>query len=470
MAGSMMDLLLTKVMTLKVVLVSGPTYALASEFLPREIDIVNVEGLALPEALLYLQKTNPSADGVLITDGAMSGQASRDREDLLRIRKWLDERCGHRFPLMLLTRNFLLETELARLGGGGNGGNFTVIVCDYARVPAFMFREAFAALKDAAGSRPSARPETVKRDPPADPDTGRKRSFLDRFRPKPRNEPGPQVPAANAFGHLGRGISRVVAITGHRGNGLTSTVVNLAGEAGKRGLSAIMIDLDLEYRGTNLYFNRFHDASKKDEDMGAALVRTLARPQEYMTTAFHIKDELWLAALGYSFHDRKLTEQFFNSAKLVGLLSVLRNNFNLIILDFPMDLLLTFREAMIHIDTFGLCVPNNLHAVISTVRNIEVVLSREDALYLNAKSKIIVTKYNDRSRLQGETFAPERVGEVLSAGLSDSLVYPMKTAGHVPYSHDFDRQIETDIPASESDKTYEKAYGDILLRLMEGAK
>ncbi|GJM70484.1 hypothetical protein HMSSN036_27000 [Paenibacillus macerans] len=50
---------------------------------------------------------------------------------------------------------------------------------------------------------------------------------------------------------------------------------------------------------------------------------------------------------------------------------------------------------MIHIDIFGLCVPNNLHAVLSTIRNVEVVLDAEKAAYLNAKSKVIVTKYND---------------------------------------------------------------------------
>src|SRR5690606_16073067 len=184
---------------------------------------------------------------------------------------------------------------------------------------------------------------------------------------------------------------------------------------------------------------------------------------------FNIQDQLWLTSLGYSFNDRKLMEQFYNSEKLVGLISVLRTKFNLVLLDMPLDLLRSFQETMIHIDVFGLCIPNNLHAVLSTARNVEVVLDREKASYFNAKSKVIVTKYNDRSRFQGALFAPEKVSEILASGISDSFQYEMKTAGVVPYSDAFDAQIETDIPVTNTGAEFEKAFGQMLLRLMEGA-
>lgn len=137
-------------------------------------------------------------------------------------------------------------------------------------------------------------------------------------------------------------MSRVVAVTGHRGSGLTSTVVNLAHEASKRGLSTMIIDMDAEYRSMNMYFGRFHEQSNKYDEMSASLIRTLARPQDYMTTACSIKDNLWLTALGYSFQDRRLMDQFYTSDKLVGLLSLLRTKFNLVLLDMPLDL---FRES-----------------------------------------------------------------------------------------------------------------------------
>lgn len=136
----------------------------------------------------------------------------------------------------------------------------------------------------------------------------------------------------------------------------------------------------------------------------------------------------------------------------------------------PLDLCKVFREALIHIDVFGLCVPNNLYAVLSTLRNVDVMLDQESASYLNAKARVIITKYNDRLRFQNDIFIPEKVNEVLSSGLSDSFTYEMKLAGYVPYSSEFDTQIETDVPLVSSSVQYEQAYGNILLRLMEGAK
>lgn len=88
---------------------------------------------------------------------------------------------------------------------------------------------------------------------------------------------------------------------------------------------------------------------------------------------------------------------------------------------------------------------------------------------MNAKSKVIVTKYNDRSRFQGEIFVPDKVSAIATSGLLESFTYGMKVAGHVSYDTDFDTQIETDVPLVYSNKDHERAYGNILLRLLEGS-
>ncbi len=456
-------------------LVSGLSHRFAAAYAPKPKDILNVDELLLGSVLNYLEEARPDAGCLLVTDDALTGDSAADLRNLERIAAWMSRNRPSGFRLVLLLRH---ERRLEGIEPLVSlySGKISTLSCHYPRIPDYMYRQAFEMLSDIRKGKPSARPDRepaaqqrleADSEPPA-----RKKSFLDRFKPKPREEASLEAkdPLDRAFDGIGRGISRVVAVTGHRGSGITSTAVNLVCEAEKRGLSAILIDLDLEYRSSNMYFSRFHEEAKKDENLNASLIRTLARPQEYLTTAFPIKDNLWLAALGYSFQDRKLIEQFCTSAKLVGLLSMLRNRFNLIVLDLPMDLLPVFREAMIHVDAFGLCVPNNLHAVLSTARNAEVALSRDDALYMNAKSKVIVTKYNDRSRLQGEPFTPDKTAGLLSSGLSESFGYEMKTAGVIPFSHEFDTQIETDIAAVHSGKEYERAFGDLLLRLMEGAK
>ena len=151
-----------------------------------------------------------------------------------------------------------------------------------------------------------------------------------------------------------------------------------------------------------------------------------------MTTAFNIKNNLWLTSLGYEFCDLQLIDKFYNSLKLIGMLSVLRSKFNLIILDIPLDLLKRFKEVLIHIDVFGLCVSNNLYSVLSSLRNMEVVL-KEHMSYVNIKSKLLITKYNNRARLR-KIFTQEKVCELITSGLSEYFTNQISSAGIIPYS------------------------------------
>ncbi len=449
---------------MRIFIVTGNAYQAVSENISGNIDIINGNGISLKDLESFLSDAGPEADGVLITDEALSQQACQDSQSLEMLLQYMDTRYTTG-KVVFITRDFMKKTELEYLCLRYK--NFEIITCDYMRIPGLFYREVFAELLKAGNSGGAADKQQL-----IGGELEKKKLFFDRFKPKPKSKP--ELKAADSLTKelesISRGISRIVAVTGHRGCGLTSTAVNLAYEASKRGLNTILIDMDIEYRSTNMYFSSFHDRTKTDEDINASLIRLLARPEGYMTTSVRINGNLWLAALGYGFKDQKLIGQFYNSGMLVRLLSVLRSKFNLVLLDMPMDLFKTFGETLIHIDIFGLCVSNNLHSILSTLRNIEAVFNSEQASYLNTKSRAVVTKYNDRSRLQGEIFVPDKVSEVLSSGLSESFRYEMKVAGYVPYAGDFDTQIETDVPLVSSNAEHERAYGNILLRLMEGSK
>ena len=58
----------------------------------------------------------------------------------------------------------------------------------------------------------------------------------------------------------------------------------------------------------------------------------------------------------------------------------------------------------------------------------------------------------------------------MTSGLSKHFTYPITSAGIIPFSQEFDLQIERDIPIIYTAKDFEEAFGNILLRLMEGAK
>lgn len=266
---------------------------------------------------------------------------------------------------------------------------------------------------------------------------------------------------------VSKSISRVIAVTGHRGAGLTSTAANLAQQAHKSGLSAIVIDLDTVTRGMNMYYGSHTET--EDEEKRSSLIRLLARPQNYETSAFSIKPGLYMSTLPYDFEDKMLIEQFVTSEKIISMLSVLKNKFNVCIIDMPLEAASAFKEVLIHIDYFALCVNNSLYSIFNTVRTLDNYLSSEFSRLLVSKAKVVVTRYNDKAVNQGENFSPSRVLKVLQtvSGLFDMTGEP---AGYIPDYPEFDMQVETEILVCETNEKMHEAYKKVLIKILEGAE
>ncbi len=273
----------------------------------------------------------------------------------------------------------------------------------------------------------------------------------------------------NRFKNISAGISRVVAVTGHRGVGVTSTAVNLAYEASKKNLTTIIVDLDLINRTTNLYFGEFVKQSECDEHLNSSLLKCLAKPQDYQNNACSINKNLWMTGLSYDFDDKKLINQFFEKTKLINMLTVLRQHFNIIILDLPLEILSRVEECIPNIDCFALCVQNSQYSIITTLRSMDMYLSSLSISFVNAKSKLIITNYNDRAQYEDDFFTPDKVSEIFASDLCEELTVEMPVAGYIKNNEKFDLQIETDIPITISNSEYENYYSGIVLRILEGA-
>lgn len=361
---------------MKILLVTHKFQKIVGNYCRRTIDVVNESELVLGGILEFLQNINPSIDSILITDDALSLRMEQNRSDLNNLINWLLYNQKSNVKILILIRHIRKDKEWENLSY--RYPNLQIKNYEYIRITPVLFQEALEHLSD---TKPQLKQHSRLHDDKSNQKSiDRKGSFLDRFKPKLKAPTELQATdtLTRELDKISRGISRIVAITEYSGCGITSTTINVASEASKRGLNVIIVDMDIEYRSTNMYFSSFHERTKRDEDINASLIRTLARPQDCLTTAFHLKENLWLAGLGYSFSDPKLIEQFYTSSKLVGLLSLLRNKFNLILLDLPLNLLDRFREALIHIDSFGICIPNNLYAVLSTLRNVEETLNKEN--------------------------------------------------------------------------------------------
>jgi len=443
-------------MLMRLILISGNYHEIITPYLEGKYTLVNDRSLELGNLNDFISKIDCNIDCVLITDHAFSGSIEKEKEQLLIFMQWLE---GKSCPIVIITNDHMLMHQYKDIFD--HYGLVSYVVYDWLRPTERVIKEAINKLKANRNSNNNLKEDKVK--------TKKKISFFS-FLKNTQKEKNikPRDDLTREFENIGLTVSRVVAITGHRGSGVTSTSVNLAYQASKHGLKSIIVDLDIEYRSINMYFNKYHETTLKDEIINSSLIRTLAKPQDYKTTTFCINDDLWVISLGYNFADIRLIEQFYNSTRIIGLLSVLRNNFNLVILDMPLDVFRTLSEVILHIDVFGLCVVNNLYSILNTIRKMECVLGNEDMAFLKSKSSLIISKYNLKSKFNNDFFTPEKVNKILTSGLNNNFVGDMRIAGNIPYCDEFDKQIETDIPISDTNTDLKENYTKILIRLMGG--
>ena len=231
---------------------------------------------------------------------------------------------------------------------------------------------------------------------------------------------------------------KVAVITGHRGSGVTGTAANVASVASEQGLTAVVLDLDILFRGMTLYFTKFGDEVELNADLGYSLIRCLMKPESYSINSCMINENLSVITLAYSVSSRDRLLEALDYRRLLSLISLLRVKFNLVLIDMPMDMLEKYPDIITQVDSIGLCVNNTIYSVINTVKLIEETIS-QDSLLFRTKSRVIVTRYNENNNHNGRKFSPEFTCELLN-DLSGVIGGEYRIGGRVPYSGDFDLQ------------------------------
>ena len=433
---------------------AGSFYYLLKEY---EVDIVNKEPLLLEQIVSFCQQAQLRYEQIVITDDGIAGMDKYAVESALTSLSLLQEREHRIFPIFLITGRIALRD--VRVAG------VTVAVYDTVRIPIQKYLHAILG-NDAAGEsrKPREKHPVKEKQERSSP----RKSIVQKFR-KGITPEAPMPATDKEFESISREISRVVAITGHRGSGVTSTVVNLAYIANSRNISTILVDMDTVNCTFNLYFNEFYELAEKNQDIAHSLIRNLAKPQNFNINTYR-SNNLYVVALAYSFSDKALLERFFTPDNFVNMITTFRKYFQLCLLDFPLEALAQLQQQSLrYIDCFGLCVSNNLYSMTSTMRGIQHAFTQENIETLFGKAKVVVSKYNEQISIQDEFFSPDKVCDLFLELSDEPLDRAFELAGHIPYRMDFDTQLEMDIPIAANDALMEKAYSDVLLRMIKGA-
>ena len=260
-------------------------------------------------------------------------------------------------------------------------------------------------------------------------------------------------------------IHKTIAVTGHRGSGITSTVSNIAMEASSLNLKTFIIDFDIVHRNINLYFHEFGEAVDSDYEMATSLIKCLVKPSSYDYSSCMINKNLYLTTLSYSISNNDKLLEHINLDRVIGLITALKQRFNVVIIDAPLSFIGSNDGILLHVDSIGLCMSNNLYSIINTQKEVEEFLSSDSLSMLSMKSKAIITKYNEKNKHQGKSLTPELTCKILQS-IGDAFYPQPELCGIIPYNSDFEKQTDTGKKISTVNREYKNLYTNILKNLL----
>ncbi|MCX7842379.1 MAG: hypothetical protein N2489_04820 [Clostridia bacterium] len=260
------------------------------------------------------------------------------------------------------------------------------------------------------------------------------------------------------------GISRAIAITGHRGSGVSGTLANLAVAASMEGLSTFIVDLDLLYRSMNLYFRKFGDESSLNTDLKYSLVKCAVKPDACSNNSCMINDQLYVSTLAYSIGLKDKLLENLTAKRLIALLTSLKARFNLVLADIPLPVFRKYPDLLAHVDRIGLCMNNSLYSIVNSVKCIDDTFDDEDLSIFKAKTSLILTKYNSKNAHLGKALNPQYASRLLGS-LDERLDILFPCAGAIPFCADYDMQVDTGKKLCSYNSEYRKCYTDVLKNL-----
>ncbi|GAE86922.1 hypothetical protein [Acetivibrio straminisolvens] len=449
----------------------------------RDIEVVHI-GNTFDDALNNLIRNSLDFDSILLMDAGIV-EGTESFTDTLNTLKELMNSSYPYITLKFITKDPAYLNEYNNVVSGDS--RFEVFFVDNVRIPITYIQE--VCLKN-QNQKPSGARQ-IENQAPADPSKtsegkltqtlsgksrtlfGRKLPFFSRTNANEDNfeSGGAKSTIIDNAAHPKQKISlvskdfrKVIVVTGCRGAGVTSTVANLAIESSAQGLSTIVVDLDIDYRGINLYFSKFGDEVEYNPDLSYSLIRCIIKPDSYDINSCRINDNLFVTTLAYSISSKDKLLEIIDIKKLSAFINFLRLRFNVVLIDMPINTLSKYSQLLTQIDSIALCVNNNLYSAISTVRTVEDLFVKEDLVLFNVKSRPVLTKYNEANRHNGKTFTPELTCKIMCelGGYSSDL----NPAGVVPYSREFDLQIDSGQKIVSTNKAYKNHYFTILKNLL----
>lgn len=250
----------------------------------------------------------------------------------------------------------------------------------------------------------------------------------------------------------------IIAVTGDRQSGVSTTVSNMADVYAKNGNSVLIVDLDTKRRFQTKIYPEFYDAIALENRVMNGLLASLINTGNLEDVAAVVSDNVALLSISdevdrviHKFANRPF-EAVFSAQNLVNLLSYAKSMFDVVIVDLPFEKLHSVGNLLSYVDKSIMCIPNTMYHIDNLLEiEIDELLLVDEIVTrtLLSKSKILLTKYNENSKFEGKEVTEEFVMDTLS--LLDDSQYHLEVIGRIPYIDDYESQVGKGKPVVSRD-------------------
>ena len=239
----------------------------------------------------------------------------------------------------------------------------------------------------------------------------------------------------------------VIAVTGDRNTGVTSTAAFIAETYADMGIPTLLLDLDFERKGLSLLYREFPEAEKYFTNTQLGTYTVLNNPDMIEDVQVAVKDNLHLISMSRedefkmrTFADKNM-EDIINTSRITTLLGVAKGIFGVVIVDMPFKQVLKYPDTSLLIDKYVFCTENTLYSLGNLFGNLLDDLADVNEVVASSvldKMNLVLTRYSVNSRY-GRSVIDERFTQDL---VRDNIHGRVKVAGRISHTEVFYNQIE----------------------------
>lgn len=264
----------------------------------------------------------------------------------------------------------------------------------------------------------------------------------------------------------------VIAVTGDRQSGVSTTVANMARMYADNGKKVLIVDLDIKRRFQTIIFRDYEEAIKNESRVSHGLLVTLINPSNLSDVVAVVDEGIGLISVSQSVERdikrfaNKDFKEVYSGGNIVSLLGYSKSLYDVVLVDMPYDVVKEVGECLSYVDRVVMCVPNTEYHFDNLI-NIDIVdIGLDNDLVANtllSKSKILLTKYNNLSTMFGKEMTPKFVEDLLYS--IDDVRFKIDILGEIPYNKVYEEQFRKGKRIVSMDTGMKMKFEDFMLKL-----